>query len=48
MSVNNVGSAAGVSFSQMQGMDIESMLMAVQGNRANLLEQQLMGEMKNV
>ena len=48
MSDMNVNSAAGVSFSQMQGMDIESMLMAVQGNRANLLEQQLMGEMKNV
>ena len=48
MSTNNVGGAAGISFSQMQGMDIESMLMAVQSNRANLLEQQLMGEMKNV
>ena len=48
MSTNNVGGAAGISFSQMQGMDIESMLMAVQSNRANLLEEQLMGEMKNV
>ena len=30
------------------GMDLESMLMAVQGNRANLLEVQLMNEMKAV
>ena len=43
-----VSGAAGISFSQMQGMDIESMLMAVQGNRANLLEEQLVSEMKNV
>ena len=48
MTTPNVNSAAGISFSQMQGMDIESMLMAVQSNRANLLEEQLMGEMKNV
>jgi hypothetical protein len=48
MPVNNLSGTAGISFSQMQGMDIESMLMAVQGNRANLLEEQLMGEMKNV
>jgi hypothetical protein len=46
--VDAVNGAAGISFSQMQGMDIESMLMAVQGNRANLLEEQLMSEMKNV
>ena len=39
---------AGLSSSQPQGMDIESMLMAVQGNRANLLEVQLMNEMKAV
>ena len=32
----------------VSGMDIESMMMAVQSNRANLLEAQLMGEMKNV
>jgi hypothetical protein len=44
----NTNAAAGISFSQMQGMDIESLLMAVQSNRANLLEEQLMGEMKNV
>jgi hypothetical protein len=48
MSASNINGAAGISFSQMQGMDIESMLMAVQSNRANLLEAQLMGEMKNV
>jgi hypothetical protein len=48
MGTPNVNNAAGISFSQLQGMDIESMLMAVQGNRANLLEEQLMGEMKNV
>ena len=48
MTTPNVNSAAGISFDQMQGMDIESMLMAVQSNRANLLEEQLMGEMKNV
>ena len=48
MSTNNVGGATGISFSQMQGMDIESMLMAVQSNRVNLLEEQLMGELKNV
>ena len=35
----NVSGAVCISFSQMQGMDIESMLMAVQGNRANLLEE---------
>ena len=32
----------------VSGLDIESMMMAVQSNRANLLEAQLMGEMKNV
>ena len=48
MATDGVSGAAVVSFAQMQGMDIESMLMAVQGNRANLLEEQLVGEMKNV
>ena len=46
--VDAVNGATGISFAQMQGMDIESLLMAVQGERANLLEEQLMGEMKNV
>jgi hypothetical protein len=32
----------------VSSMDIESMMMAVQSNRANLLEAQLMSEMKNV
>ena len=46
--VNNVGGAAGVSSSQLQGMDINSSFLAVQTNRAKLLDEQLNREMQNV
>ena len=37
-----------MSVTQLQSLDIESALMAVQGQRANLLEQQLQGQLEDV
>jgi len=46
--VNNVGGAGSVQQMDMQGLDLESQLMAVQSNRVNLLDQQLQAQMKDI
>ena len=45
MSVNNVGGPGQVQMMSIEGLDLESMLMAVQTNRVNLLDQQLKDQM---
>ena len=45
MSVNNVGGAGSVQMMSIEGLDLESSLMAVQTNRVNLLDQQLKDQM---
>jgi hypothetical protein len=45
MSVNNVGGAGSVQMMNIEGLDLESSLMAVQTNRVNLLDQQLKDQM---
>jgi hypothetical protein len=46
--VNNVGRPDQTQMMSMEGLDLESQLMAVQSNRVNLLDEQLKGEMRNV
>ncbi len=46
--VDNIGGAGNVQMMDMQGLDLESQLMAVQSNRVNLLDQQLQVQMKDI
>jgi predicted nucleic acid-binding Zn-ribbon protein len=45
--VNNVGGSGQVQMMSIEGLDLESSLMAVQTNRVNLLDKQLREEMVN-
>jgi hypothetical protein len=46
--VNNVGGPGQIQMMTIEGLDTESMLMAVQTNRVNLLDEQLKQQMGNV
>jgi hypothetical protein len=46
--VTNVGGAGAVQMMNIEGLDLESMLMAVQTNRVNLMDQQLKDQMEVV
>lgn len=48
MSINSVGGGTPVTAAQIQSMDLESAMMAVQSDRANNLEVQLKGQLKAV